>query len=143
MFAALNTAVFPTDFDAPTLIIVYAMLILGGAGSIGGASSGAVVVNVSLRRLLRTPGHRNVGLLRPDRGRRSWSRCGPGAGSPWSSRARPAFGFAVHAIVAAISASAARARRVDGMLGAALRHWVVLPSNPRAGRLGLRGAVAC
>jgi ABC-type branched-subunit amino acid transport system permease subunit len=48
--------VFAADFDVPTLIIVYAMLILGGAGSLGGVILGAIVVNVSLEAL-RTPGH--------------------------------------------------------------------------------------
>ena len=56
LFAGLNTAVFAADFDTPTLIIVYAMLILGGAGSLGGVILGAFVVNVSLEAL-RTPGH--------------------------------------------------------------------------------------
>jgi branched-chain amino acid transport system permease protein len=56
LFAGLNTAVFAADFDVPTLIIVYAMLILGGAGSLGGVILGAIVVNVSLEAL-RTPGH--------------------------------------------------------------------------------------
>ena len=56
LFAGLNTAVFAADFYTPTLIIVYAMLILGGAGSLGGVIIGAFVVNVSLEAL-RTPGH--------------------------------------------------------------------------------------
>ena len=56
LFAGLNTAVFAADFDVPTLIIVYAMLILGGAGSLTGVIFGAIVVNVSLE-VLRTPGH--------------------------------------------------------------------------------------
>jgi len=56
LFAGLNTAVFAADFYTPTLIIVYAMLILGGAGSLGGVIIGAIVVNVSLEAL-RTPGH--------------------------------------------------------------------------------------
>jgi len=56
LFAGLNTAVFAADFDVPTLIIIYAMLILGGAGSLGGVILGALVVNVSLE-LLRTPDH--------------------------------------------------------------------------------------
>ncbi len=34
IFAAQQISVFPTDFDTPILIIVYAGLILGGAGSI-------------------------------------------------------------------------------------------------------------
>jgi branched-chain amino acid transport system permease protein len=56
LFAALNTAVFAADFDTPTLITIYAMLILGGAGSLGGVIVGALVVNVSLEAL-RTPDH--------------------------------------------------------------------------------------
>ena len=56
LFASLNTAVFAADFDVPLLITVYAMLILGGAGSLGGVILGALVVNVSLEAL-RTPNH--------------------------------------------------------------------------------------
>jgi ABC-type branched-subunit amino acid transport system permease subunit len=56
LFAGLNGAVFAPDFDTPTLIIIYAMLILGGAGSLGGVILGALVVNVSLE-VLRTPDH--------------------------------------------------------------------------------------
>jgi branched-chain amino acid transport system permease protein len=39
VFAAQQTSVFPTDFDTTFLILIYAGLILGGAGSIGGAAS--------------------------------------------------------------------------------------------------------
>ena len=56
LFASLNTAVFSSDFDTPVLITVYAILILGGAGSLGGVILGALVVNVSLE-VLRTPNH--------------------------------------------------------------------------------------
>jgi branched-chain amino acid transport system permease protein len=51
LFAGLNGTVFAANFDVPTLIIVYAILILGGAGSIGGVILGAIVVNVSLEAL--------------------------------------------------------------------------------------------
>src|SRR3954468_12311786 len=54
LFAALNTTVFAINFDVPTLIIIYAVLILGGAGSLGGVILGAIVVNVSLE-VLRNP----------------------------------------------------------------------------------------
>ena len=47
---------FSSDFDTPLLIIIYAILILGGAGSLGGVILGALVVNVSLE-VLRTPNH--------------------------------------------------------------------------------------
>ena len=40
LFASLNTAVFAADFDTTLLITVYAMLILGGAGSLGGVILG-------------------------------------------------------------------------------------------------------
>jgi len=129
MFAALNTAVFAADFDVPTLIIVYAMLILGGAGSIGGVILGAVVVNVSLE-VLRTPGHATwvffvllaatlVARMRPWR----WVAVVLGG--------TIAFGFAVHAIVSAVWPRGVHGQAaVGGILGSGLRHWVVLPSNP-------------
>ncbi len=46
IFAAQQISVFPTDFDTPILILVYAGLILGGSGSIAGAATGALVVMV-------------------------------------------------------------------------------------------------
>jgi branched-chain amino acid transport system permease protein len=49
--APLRTGVFPTDFDLPLLITIYAMVILGGAGSLAGVAVGAVVINVSLEVL--------------------------------------------------------------------------------------------
>ena len=56
LFASLNTAVFSSDFDTPLLITIYAIVILGGAGSLGGVILGALVVNVTLE-VLRTPNH--------------------------------------------------------------------------------------
>src|SRR6185437_4033083 len=54
VFAAQQTSVFPTDFDTPYLILIYAGLILGGAGSVAGAVVGGLVVAVSLE-FLRNP----------------------------------------------------------------------------------------
>ena len=54
VFAAQQTSVFPTDFDTPFLILIYAGLILGGAGSVAGAVVGGLVVAVSLE-FLRNP----------------------------------------------------------------------------------------
>ena len=130
LFAALNTAVFAADFDVPTLIIIYAILILGGAGTLGGVILGALVVNVSLE-VLRTPGHATwifytlivatlVAKLRPWR----WLAA-VAAGTI-------GFGFAVHAIVAATWAAGVDGQpAVGGILGSGLRHWVVLPTSPR------------
>src|SRR5207247_3739060 len=54
--AAYYQGVFPTSFGFPVLITVYAMVILGGAGSLTGVVAGAVIVNVLLE-VLRTPEH--------------------------------------------------------------------------------------
>ena len=54
IFASLQTAVFPQSFDVSLLIILYAMVILGGTGSLAGAALGAIVVNVLLEGLTNT-----------------------------------------------------------------------------------------
>jgi ABC-type branched-subunit amino acid transport system permease subunit len=137
IFAAQQISVFPTDFDTPILILVYAGLILGGAGSIGGAATGALVVMVIYDGLLRSPGDSAVlfyGLIlltlavkvRP------WRRLAIVVG------ATAALGFALHAVVGAISASAvAGTPQSGGWIASALRDWVIVPSNPQvAGNFG-------
>jgi ABC-type branched-subunit amino acid transport system permease subunit len=131
VFAASNTAVFASeyDFSSGLLVIVYAMLILGGAGSLGGVILGAVVVNVSLE-VLRTPGHATwvfytlivatlIARLRPWR---------------WLAvvlAGTVGFGFAVHAIVSAVWPRGVHGQAaIGGALGSGLKSWVVLPSNP-------------
>ena len=42
----LEVGVFPQNFDLTVLITIYAMVILGGAGSLAGVVLGAVVINV-------------------------------------------------------------------------------------------------
>ncbi len=66
LFASLNTAVFSSDFDTPLLIIVYAIVILGGAGSMGGV----IARRPGRQRLARGAAHaepRHLGLLHADR----------------------------------------------------------------------------
>ena len=118
IFAAQQISVFPTDFDTPILILIYAGLILGGAGSIAGAATGALVLMVIYDGLLRSPsdsGYLFYGLilltlvvrLRP------WRRLAV------VLAATVALGFAVHAIAAAISARAvAGSPASTGWLGA-------------------------
>ncbi len=137
IFAAQQISVFPTNFDTPILILVYAGLILGGAGSIAGAATGALVVMVIYDGLLRSPtdsGYLFYGLilltllvkLRP------WRRLG------LVLAATAAFGFAAHAIAGAISSSAVAGRPASaGWIGSALRDWVIVPANPQiAGNWG-------
>jgi branched-chain amino acid transport system permease protein len=131
IYAAQQVSVFPTDFDTPILILVYASLILGGAGSLAGAVTGALVVMVTYDGLLRSPadaGYLFYGLvlltllvkLRP------WRRL---AGV---LAATIALGFAAHQIAKAISASTvAGGPQSGGWIGSALRDWVIVPANPK------------
>jgi ABC-type branched-subunit amino acid transport system permease subunit len=137
VFAAQQTSVFPTDFDTPFLILIYAALILGGAGSIGGAVLGAVVVSVVYDGFLRSPtqaGYIFYGLilltliakLRP------WRRlAGVLVGTVL-------FGLVAHALVKAISASAvASGPQSHGWVADVVRDWVIVPANAvRWGNIG-------
>jgi ABC-type branched-subunit amino acid transport system permease subunit len=132
IFAAQQISVFPTDFDTPYLILIYAGLILGGAGSIAGAATGALVIMVIYDGLLRSPtysGYLFYGLilltllvkLRP------WRRLG------LVLAATAALGFAVHAIASAISPRAvAGGPSSTGWIGSALHDWVIVPANATA-----------
>jgi branched-chain amino acid transport system permease protein len=51
IFAPVQGAVFPASFDIVLLITVYAMVVLGGAGSLLGVTVGAVLINASLEAL--------------------------------------------------------------------------------------------
>jgi ABC-type branched-subunit amino acid transport system permease subunit len=132
IFAAQQISVFPTDFDTPILILVYAALVLGGAGSIAGAATGALVVMIIYDGVLRNgtyAGYLFYGLillalvvrLRP------WRRLAA------VLAATVALGYAVHAIAGAISASAvAGGPHSTGWIGAALRDWVTVPASAQA-----------
>jgi branched-chain amino acid transport system permease protein len=137
VFAAQQINVFPTDFDTPFLILIYAGLILGGAGSIGGAVLGGLIISVTLDGFLRSPteaGYIFYGLilmtlvvkLRP------WRRlAGVLAGTV-------AFGFVANAIVGGISSAAvAGGPQSTGWIADVVRDWVIVPANPTtAGNVG-------
>ncbi|HEY4347583.1 MAG TPA: branched-chain amino acid ABC transporter permease [Gaiellaceae bacterium] len=141
IFAAEHTNVFTDDFDTPLLIMIYAILILGGSGSIGGVILGALVVNVTLE-VLRTPNHA------------TWLFFAMIIGTlvvklrPWRLlavvvAALLAFGFAVHAIVGALSSRDVHGHgAVGGSFGRALSHWVPVPPDPtQAGNYGFVGLI--
>jgi branched-chain amino acid transport system permease protein len=137
IFAAQQISVFPTDFDTPILILVYAGLILGGAGSIAGACTGALVVMVIYDGLLRSPtdsGYLFYGLILLTLLARL---------RPWRRLilvlvSTAVLGFATHAIAAAISSSAvAGGPHSTGWIATVLRDWVVVPANGQvAGNYG-------
>ena len=141
--AALLQGAFPDDYNTQVLIIIYAMVILGGAGSLAGAVLGAVIVSVLMLEGLRpqTP----IGDLTGN-GRwlfyatilvvlvatiRPWLRLAAILG------AIIVFGVVVHTIVAATTE-----RGTDGLLntgpetyeeggpvGWLIRHWLALPGG--------------
>lgn len=123
VFAAVQTGVFPQNFEVILLIMIYAALILGGAGSISGAVLGAIVV-AAVPEILRTPENARYlfyGVLvaallvtvRP------WKRLGALAA------AVVVFGFAVHELVV-LAWPDAVAEVSDGGLGGLLDAWVVV-----------------
>jgi branched-chain amino acid transport system permease protein len=127
IFAAQQSNVFPSNFDTPYLILIYAGLILGGAGSMSGAVLGGLLVSIVLDGFLRSPtqsGYIFYGVIlvalcvkvRP------WTRLAAVIGGTL------VFGFVMHAIVAAFSSST-----VAGTSGAndwIDLHWAIVPGNP-------------
>jgi branched-chain amino acid transport system permease protein len=137
IFASQQISVFPTDFDTPYLILIYAGLILGGVGSIAGAVTGALVVTIIYDGLLRSPAYSaylfyGLILLTLVVRLRPWRRLAT------VLAATVALGFAAHAIAGAISARAvAGGPQSGGWIATALRDWVIVPANPTvAGNVG-------
>jgi ABC-type branched-subunit amino acid transport system permease subunit len=146
-FAAIGTGAFASSFQIQLLVIIYAVVILGGTGSLAGMVIGAIVINGSYQVLASTSppnlgrclfyGTIVAGLLLTVR---PWQRlAGALAGTL-------AFGLALHSIVASVwPAGTKGAVTSGGFLTSAIKHWSLLPQSP--GRLvdvayvGLIGAV--
>lgn len=127
MFAAVQLGVFPGNFEVPLLITIYAMVILGGAGSIPGVIIGAVAINVSLE-LLRDPANARVlfyvaiglGLVALIR--------------PWAKLAAVAAGTVAFGVVAYQLAESLRPAWVSGQIeggrfAGLLDGWVIHPAS--------------
>jgi branched-chain amino acid transport system permease protein len=129
IFAAEQGAVFPVNFDLTLLITLYAMVILGGVGSLFGVAVGAIVINVTLEAL-RTPQNASwiffglVALVLLAAPKPRWL-------GPTILAAVVAFGFVVHATVdalwpAGVAGATVGEARIDGIVDS----WVLLPENP-------------
>jgi branched-chain amino acid transport system permease protein len=151
LYAPNQGAVFPANFDIILLITVYAMVVLGGAGSIFGVTVGAVLINASLEAL-RDPTDASwifylVGVLALVLLlRRPW----------WAAPAvlggTVAFGFVVHELAerwrpSLVEGSTFGQARIDELMDS----WVLLPEGIVAadglpsgatGRLAYLGLVA-
>jgi branched-chain amino acid transport system permease protein len=135
VYASQQISVFPSNFSTDFLILIYAALILGGSGSIAGAVTGALVLNVVYDGLLRNAtysGYVFYGLivltlavkLRP------WRKLGV------VLMATVLLGLAVHAVAGALWPSAvAGGPQSGGWIATVIRDWVIVPANaPTLGR---------
>jgi ABC-type branched-subunit amino acid transport system permease subunit len=136
IFAAVLTAVSPGNFALPLLITIYAIVILGGIGSLTGVILGAIVINASFQFLApENPQDRArllfdaVLLLLLVVGLRSWRRVGAVLG------AVVALGVVTQAVVDAVAPTWTGGAVIEGgRLGTVIEHWVVIPSGH--GRFG-------
>ncbi len=128
IYGAVVTGAFPGDFDVGILITIYAIVILGGAGSITGVIVGALVVNI-VPELMRTPENARwlfyggivlALLLRL----RPWSRFAIVVPSV------VVLGFALHALADAVWPRLTEGSTEEsGFVADAIDAWVLLPSN--------------
>ncbi len=129
ILAASHGAVFPVDFDLTVLITVYAMVILGGLGSLAGVMLGAIVLNVALE-VLREPDDASIvffltalvvtlAVIRP-----LWR---------WAAVAAATlvFGVVAHAVVEQLWPEGVEGTTVGGTrLDELAEGWVILPADP-------------
>lgn len=130
VFAAFLTGAFSGNYTLSVLIIVYAVVILGGAGSLTGAVIGAVVINVSAEILTPATPHvarwlfyGTILFLLLTRLR------------PWHRLAAvlaltAGLGFLVHELAGALWDSATQGTvEAGGFLTGVIEAWVLLPAN--------------
>ena len=135
VFGAIQTGAFSGNYTLSVLILVYAVVILGGTGSLTGVVIGAAIINVASEVL--SPATPNVAR---------WVFYGTIL-FVLLARMRPlyrpvvvlaltaALGFVVHALGAALWDSATRATPESaGFLRGPIDAWVLLPAN--RGKLG-------
>jgi hypothetical protein len=129
ILAALEGAAVSSDYTVSFLIIVYAIIILGGVGSIAGVLLGATLINCTLQFLEPQNDHPEV---------KRWLFYGtlvllillikPVWRSVLVLAATIGFGFAVHAIVAA-TASSAWTSGVPEAGDSWIARWAVIPGT--------------
>lgn len=127
IFAAVQTGVFPQNFEVVLLIMIYAALILGGAGSISGAILGAIIV-ASVPEILRTPENARflfyaaaiallVTTVRP------WTRLAAVVG------AVIVFGALLYQLVALVWPAGVEGEPAGGTFSGLLDSWMVIPAE--------------
>jgi ABC-type branched-subunit amino acid transport system permease subunit len=128
IYGSVQTGAFPGDYDVGLLITIYAIVILGGAGSLAGVLIGALIVN-GVPELLRDSNEAEwlfytaIVLLVLTKVR-PWSRLLVLVGGTIG------FGFALHAIAAAAWPRGTGGSANSGTLAHWVSHWMLLPSHP-------------
>ena len=131
IFAAAITAVSAGNFDLPILITIYAIVILGGLGSITGVVVGAIVINVSFQFLAPENPQGNarvlfyaVLVLVVVLVEREWWRIGAVLGAALAG------GFALVQLLEEVAPSWTGGEVVEGgKLTDFVSNWVVIPSG--------------
>jgi ABC-type branched-subunit amino acid transport system permease subunit len=137
IFASVLTAVTAGNFDLPLLITIYAVVILGGLGSLTGVVLGAIVINVSFQFLAPENPQNNarllfyaVVLLLLVLSMRPWWRLGAVVGGIVG------LGIVMRLVVEALAPSWTGGPVVEGgRLAGLIGDWVVI-SPPGHGRFG-------
>jgi ABC-type branched-subunit amino acid transport system permease subunit len=127
IYAAITSAAVSTNFNVGVLIIIYAIIILGGLGSIAGVFVGAIIINctfVFLEPQTDHPGFKRwlfygtlillIALMKP------WYK------TVVVFAGTIATGFIAHAVVSAWAGSAWTSGKTVSGAGW-LSHWVVIP----------------
>jgi ABC-type branched-subunit amino acid transport system permease subunit len=129
IYGSVQTGAFPGDYDIGLLITIYAVVILGGTGSLAGVALGAIIINCA-PELLRSEQRASwlfygVILLTILAKLRPWRACAAFLGG------LAAFGFALHALADAVwPRLTAGHAHVGGFLKDPIQSWLLLPSHP-------------
>jgi branched-chain amino acid transport system permease protein len=133
IFAAVQTGAFPQNFSTQVLILIYAVVILGGTGSLTGMILGAIAI-IASNQVLDSTSPPNVArvlfyaaliLALVLLFRSSWPKLAV------AIVCTVALGFVVRAIVGAMWERGTRGEVTSGgFLSGAIDHWVLLPTNP-------------
>jgi branched-chain amino acid transport system permease protein len=129
IFAAIQTGTVPGNFDISLLITIYAIVILGGLGSIAGVVVGAIVINVSFQFLAPSNDHPEL---------KRWlfyaaililvARIKPWTRAAFVLAGTAVFGIAVHAILSSVAPSWTAGTAVDaGAWSHRIAEWVIIP----------------
>jgi branched-chain amino acid transport system permease protein len=141
IFASVLTAVTAGNFDLPVLITIYAIVILGGVGSLSGVIISAIIINVSFQFLAPEAQPLQLGAFSEPGSRlifyaaivlllvlklRPWWRLGA------VLAALAALGVVANAVVEAVAPSWAGGAVVEGgSLTGVIEDWVLIPSGHR------------